>query len=430
MTAVARPVSRAASRPVPRGRPSLTLGYLVQKLFGSGEQGFTQDPYDYSGLFQDYGGITPVTIPGQPVGLILDKSKGATLGNDLRSLFSIGMIGAATQATFNATTGDGVVSRTDAANMSYVSFPVIANSWLKVGIKNNSATASISVRDTASVSRTILPGATIDAYLFNATGEIRIYANTDGSTGNFAIQYIKQAPGNHSYQSLSSMRALLKSLPVLGPERITNGNFANGTTGWLSINGTDETVSGGFLNFSGAVAANPNVSQVDVIQPGKSYEVSFRIANRTAGAVFFGAYAADGLNSVFTSQYSVNGSYKLTLNAPADANGFFGIRVTSGTVLSITDISVKEITSYSDSKRFLEFDKVDDKLTVNLPTQLTGCTVVRAIPNVGTQILTNQTIATPYNDSTDHSGLIVINRALTTAETEQITKLFNSAAGV
>ncbi|WP_168377799.1 hypothetical protein [Acinetobacter cumulans] len=82
------------------------------------------------------------------------------------------------------------------------------------------------------------------------------------------------------------------------------------------------------------------------------------------------------------------------------------------------------------SPQHLDYDTVDDNLTTNLPAQLTGCTVVRAVPNVGTQILTNQTIPTPYNDNTDHCGLIVINRDLTATETSQITKLFNKAAGV
>lgn len=82
------------------------------------------------------------------------------------------------------------------------------------------------------------------------------------------------------------------------------------------------------------------------------------------------------------------------------------------------------------SPQRLDFDIADDKLITELPTQLTGCTVIRAVPNVGTQILTNQTIPTPHNDNTDHCGLIVINRALTASETSQVTKLFNKAAGV
>lgn len=43
-------------------------------LFSSGEQGVWYDPSDFSTMFQDAAGTTPVTAVGQPVGRILDKS--------------------------------------------------------------------------------------------------------------------------------------------------------------------------------------------------------------------------------------------------------------------------------------------------------------------------------------------------------------------
>ena len=43
-------------------------------LFASGEQGAWYDPSDLTTLFQDSAGTIPVTVDGQPVGLILDKS--------------------------------------------------------------------------------------------------------------------------------------------------------------------------------------------------------------------------------------------------------------------------------------------------------------------------------------------------------------------
>lgn len=52
-------------------------------LFAAGEQGAWYDPSDFSVLFQDAAGITTVTAAGQPVGLILDKSKGLVRGPEL-----------------------------------------------------------------------------------------------------------------------------------------------------------------------------------------------------------------------------------------------------------------------------------------------------------------------------------------------------------
>ena len=42
-------------------------------LFAAGEQGAWFDPSDFSTMFQDSAGTTPVTAVEQPVGLMLDK---------------------------------------------------------------------------------------------------------------------------------------------------------------------------------------------------------------------------------------------------------------------------------------------------------------------------------------------------------------------
>lgn len=53
--------------------------------FSKGEQGAWYDPSDLTTLFQDSAGTTPVTLSPmeQPVGLMLDKSKGLALGAEL-----------------------------------------------------------------------------------------------------------------------------------------------------------------------------------------------------------------------------------------------------------------------------------------------------------------------------------------------------------
>ena len=229
----------------------------------------------------------------------------------------------------------------------------------------------------------------------------------------------------------------------LGFERITNGNFSNGVTSWNGINGTDEVVSNGFLNFINTGTANPNVSQGGVFEPKKSYKVSFRVANYESGFVYLIAYSSITAEIVSTVQVSTNGVYTTTIKCPPNATGALGIRVGSAPTLSITDISVKELAGnhayqttpaarpiLQDAPRRIDFDAVDDKLITNLPAQLTGCTVIRSVPNVGTQVLTGQTIPATYADNKDHCGLIVINRALTPSETSAITAEFNKRAGV
>lgn len=52
----------------------LSPRWTPSRLFAAGEQGGWWDPSDFSTMFQDSAGTTPVTATGQPVGLIRDKS--------------------------------------------------------------------------------------------------------------------------------------------------------------------------------------------------------------------------------------------------------------------------------------------------------------------------------------------------------------------
>ena len=57
------------------GTSKKTFDQIIQSIFANNEQGFFYDPNDLSTMFQDAAGTIPVTAAGQPVGLILDKSK-------------------------------------------------------------------------------------------------------------------------------------------------------------------------------------------------------------------------------------------------------------------------------------------------------------------------------------------------------------------
>ncbi len=81
-----RPLIRPIVRPLVRGVTEPGYGSLeaqIRLLFAAGEQGAWYDPSDLSTLFRDVEGATPVTAPGQLVGLMLDKSKGLVRGPEL-----------------------------------------------------------------------------------------------------------------------------------------------------------------------------------------------------------------------------------------------------------------------------------------------------------------------------------------------------------
>ena len=135
-------------------------------------------------------------------------------------------------------------------------------------------------------------------------------------------------------------------------------------------------------------------------------------------------------NTTFSGYVYVASGFLLSVAASMGECGF--------TVNSIKEIAGNHAYQSTSSMRpllvaspqRLDYDIADDKLITTLPTQLTGCTMIRSVPNVGTQILTGQTIPATYNDNTDHCGLIVINRALTPSETSTIAAEFNKRAGV
>lgn len=261
------------------------ISSLIKSLFANNEQGFFYDPNDLSTMFQDAAGTVPVTAAGQPVGLILDKSKGMTLGEEL-----------------------------------FVN-PTLTGQWVSDG--NN-------------------------VYICNNSAGLSDLSINTGVVGKFYVVEFEVIENSYAVAAYSFVGA---------PTTVT-------TTGVFKY---------------------------------------IRLAT----------------TSQFVLRVSAGRSARIRLITAKEIAGNHANQTTSAARPILRDVP-----------RRIDFDTVDDKLITNLPTQLAGCTVVRSVPNVGTQILTGQTIPTPYNDNTDHCGLLVINRALTPSETSTITNEFNKRAGV
>ena len=227
-----------------------------------------------------------------------------------------------------------------------------------------------------------------------------------------------------------------KSREVLSTEKVVNPGF-DSDTAWLTSGNVTISNGSAILNVAGG---NPVLRQNVGLTAGKWYEVTVDVTEVTSGLSVFRIYGTGGSDAIFSIPSA--GIYKAMTRARSDATGLIGLSASSAS-MKISSVSVKELAGnhafqttsaarpiLQDAPRRIDFDAVDDKLITNLPTQLTGCTVIRSVPNVGTQILTGQTILATYNDNTDHCGLIVINRALTPSETSAITAEFNKRAGV
>lgn len=270
---------------------------IIPSLFANNEQGFVYDQNDLSTMYQDSVGTVPVTAVGQPVGLVLDKSKGMVVGDEL--------------------VVDGDFS--SQSNWS------VTGSW------------------------------SID--------------------GGFAVG--SNIAANNIFQTIPT---------EIGKMYVVSGDVLTITSGSIRLLG-DRT------NIPVLSVTVPSQLKYVVIAKSQSMDIGFRAVGGFTGTV----------DNVSVKELLGNHAYQATS-------------------------SMRPLLVASPQR--LDFDTVDDKLITNLSAQLTGCTVIRSVPNVGTQILTGRTIPTTYNDNTDHCGLIVINRALTPAETSVITTEFNKRAGV
>lgn len=206
------------------------------------------------------------------------------------------------------------------------------------------------------------------------------------------------------------------------------------TDGW-SVSGTATWVkaANGVVSSSGGDGVFRKFS---VLEVGALYKATITVNSVVSGSLNL-PYDGSGANNVTRS---TTGTFTRYFVAQTTT---FVVAYSFNFVGSISNLTLEKVQGNSAtqpassmrpllvaSPQRLDYDTVDDKLITNLPTALTNCTVVRSVPNVGTQILTGQTIPATYEDNKDHCGLIVINRALTATETSQITKLFNKAAGV
>lgn len=189
-------------------RSSLLSGvaFTPAALFASGEQGVWYDPSDFSTLFQDSAGTTPVTAVEQPVGLMLDLSG---RGNH------------ATQATPGArptlSARVNLLTKTEEFNDA---------AWVKSGASPSTVTANTTLApDGTTTADTITTSAT-------PAGEL-VYQDATISSGASArfSQCFKR--GNHDWVRIA----------ILDGVGVTNGagawfNIATGAVGADNITGT------------------------------------------------------------------------------------------------------------------------------------------------------------------------------------------------
>jgi hypothetical protein len=220
-----------------------------------------------------------------------------------------------------------------------------------------------------------------------------------------------------------------------GSELVSNPGspFVN-TTGYTSGTSTLQVVSGELE--LGVTGAGGGLSITVPTTAGKTYEVLIRLRKGTYTGTTFTVVASNGIPATELALADTTTLYPVMFVATTTSVNVSVARITAdtGTIL-VASVSTREIpgshaiqgTAGSRpslvAPNTVDYSSGTKSLVTTFPSSLgAACTVARAVPGVGVSILTAQTIGTTYTDTTNHNGLVIINRELTPKETADVTR--------
>jgi len=137
-------------------------------------------------------------------------------------------------------------------------------------------------------------------------------------------------------------QGLIESTNQLGPELVTNGDFATDSDWTLS--GSNVSISGGKLNFVNATS-NSEFAQQSIVAPiGKTYKITLDVSNLGSGESIKIRYPFQDIT------INTNGTH--ILYGVGNTANFFRLTPSSSTAsFSIDNVSVKEVISATNTPR-------------------------------------------------------------------------------
>lgn len=243
---------------IPAFMPHAGLAAAVRAFFSNGEQGVWYDPSDRTTLYQDAAGTTPVTAMEQPVGLILDKSKGLVLGPELvtNGDFSNGTTGwNAISAQCSIANGVGHIVSSDGSYQNIGQAKTLAGGrWYELSVDIVSvASGGLNFAFVGGGVSAILLGKTAGTkrarfyVATTATSTLDFYRSgvTDITIDNISV---RELPGNHCTFKAGTGRPVLSARYNLyvGTEALATQNVTTVATNYkLTFTGTGTiTLSG------------------------------------------------------------------------------------------------------------------------------------------------------------------------------------------
>lgn len=213
-----------------------SLDTLTIKAFDNNQEGFVYDPNDLSTLYQDAVGTVPVTAAGQPVGLILDKSKGLRIGANLtpQKSFAEGIEGWSLQSGWTFTGGKVSCNGSTSLILSNTKFVLGKRYRITIVAARTSAAGTLSIRNGASSATAIAVTEATGIEVIERTVHVSdsaqphiFFLSQAGWAGEISSIRIEEVLGNHAYQTTSASR------PILRKNAVTGANY-------LEFDGTDD----------------------------------------------------------------------------------------------------------------------------------------------------------------------------------------------
>ena len=188
-------------------------------LFTGGAKGVWYSPDDYSTLFQDSAGTTPVTAVEQPVGLMLDKSQGLVLGSETVLNTALNNSTNWTIPTDGTISGNALnFNNTTTVNQTFVGTTSGLSDGprfkLQFEVFNHVSGAATILLSNGLGSQIVFPAANgVYSAIVVATSIQSIYFRAGTTGSQFSIRNItlKSLPGNHASQSTAASRPVLRA---------------------------------------------------------------------------------------------------------------------------------------------------------------------------------------------------------------------------
>lgn len=389
---------------------------------------------DTATLFQDAAGTTPVTAVEQPVGLVLDKSKGLVLGSELVTSPSVAVSGAQ-----NADVGAGLIAG------RYYKVTATVTNYAGTG---DTGFYGASFTGIAGATRLSANGTMVGIVQALSSGNFGVFGRSTNSATYSNIS-VRELPGNHASQTTAASRPVLKARVNLltQTEDFSAAVWVKqGTVPIVTSNATtapDGTLTADQIAFPAAGSGN-RIQQVASPGPNGLATVSVWLRGAVGGEqirIWNGWPTIDTAVTLTTSwqrfsfaEGSFNNSSGLYLYAVTGTPTIFAwgadVRLTTdATALIPAYQRVTTSTDYDTTgfPRYLAFDGVDDSLStasINFTstaqmsvfagvTKLTDATqgVVVALGGVGSDVGSFE-INAPYTAGTASYGAFLRNSGL------------------